>query len=285
MPNWDEIREEFETSKKTFRELAEEFNVKESTLKSRKQREGWTRASKDATRIFPTKKMQLDATGEEVINNGLLTERQKLFCLHYIKSFNGTMAAIKAGYAQGSAHVTAHQLINNPKIQTEIRRLKGNVHQELMVDAQDVINIQLKIAFADITDYVKFGKSEEVLIDEYTGEPLRYKNGTIKKHIRNYIDFEDWDKIDGTIVSEVKQGRDGISVKMADRSKAIEFLTRYFDMVPDEHKDKLLELKTEELNIRKQESESRHGEPDKPDISAYVEALRGNIKAVFDDEE
>lgn len=51
MPNWDEIRIEWETSKITLAALAEKHSVKLGTLKSRKSREKWSRGAtkKDAT--------------------------------------------------------------------------------------------------------------------------------------------------------------------------------------------------------------------------------------------
>ncbi len=51
-PNWEEIRNEWETTKITFKALAEKHNVKEGTLKSRRSREKWSRdatSKKDAT--------------------------------------------------------------------------------------------------------------------------------------------------------------------------------------------------------------------------------------------
>ena len=68
-----------------------------------------------------------------------LTEKQKLFCLYYIKSYNATMSAIKAGYAKESAHVEGSRLIRNVKVAAEIRRLKGNMIQDLYLDARDVL--------------------------------------------------------------------------------------------------------------------------------------------------
>ncbi len=53
MPNWDEIRKEWETTKITFKALAEKHDVKEGTLKSRRSREQWSRdatSKKDATK-------------------------------------------------------------------------------------------------------------------------------------------------------------------------------------------------------------------------------------------
>src|SRR5690625_6621993 len=105
MPNWDAIREEWETSEITFKDLAEKYSVKEGTLKSRRSREKWERnaTKKDAT---ISKKMQPKLQPKEpVIWSDDLTEKQKLFCIYYIKSFNATMSAIKAGYSPDTAHV------------------------------------------------------------------------------------------------------------------------------------------------------------------------------------
>lgn len=52
MPNWDAIRQEWESSNITLKELAEKHGVKLGTLKSRKSREGWSKVAtqKDATK-------------------------------------------------------------------------------------------------------------------------------------------------------------------------------------------------------------------------------------------
>lgn len=63
MPNWEEIQNEWETTKITFKALAEKYDVKEGTLKSRRSREGWSR-EKDAT-------IQKDAT---VNSDGVATD-------------------------------------------------------------------------------------------------------------------------------------------------------------------------------------------------------------------
>src|SRR4051812_11834543 len=96
MPNWDEIRKEFESSKITLAALAEKHGVKLGTIKSRKSREGWSRGSleKDATKKDATKKKV--ATIELVIDNDSLNDKQKMFCLYYIKYFNATKAYQKA---------------------------------------------------------------------------------------------------------------------------------------------------------------------------------------------
>ncbi|MFT9498035.1 terminase small subunit [Anaerosolibacter sp.] len=164
-----------------------------------------------------------------------LTEKQRLFCLYYIRSFNATMAAIKAGYSSDSAHVEGSRLLRNAKVISEIRRLKGAMQEEVFVDAMDVLNKYIKIAFADITDYLSFGQKEfEVGKDE--------KGDTITREF-NYVDFKESSKVDGTIISEVKQGKDGISIKLADKMRALDKLALYFDLFPDQFKRKIEEAK------------------------------------------
>ena len=43
MPNWEEIRKAWETSDKTYKQLSDEFGVKDTTILSRKNREKWER--------------------------------------------------------------------------------------------------------------------------------------------------------------------------------------------------------------------------------------------------
>ncbi|WP_050184163.1 phage minor head protein [Domibacillus robiginosus] len=52
MANWDDIRSEWETTRITLAALAEKYDIKLGTLKSRKSREGWSRdpTKKDATK-------------------------------------------------------------------------------------------------------------------------------------------------------------------------------------------------------------------------------------------
>lgn len=51
-----------------------------------------------------------------------LTDLQKAFCREYPLDWNGTKAAIRAGYSENGASVTGSQLLANPKIRAEIDR-------------------------------------------------------------------------------------------------------------------------------------------------------------------
>jgi len=54
-----------------------------------------------------------------------LTAKRRAFVREYIKDFNATQAALRAGYAESSARQTASDLLSNPDIQIEIEK-----HQE-----------------------------------------------------------------------------------------------------------------------------------------------------------
>lgn len=59
----------------------------------------------------------------------------------------------------------------------------------------------------------------------------------------NYIDFHESDHVDGTIITEVRQGKDGVSVKLADKMKALDMLSKYFDLLSENDKKRLQEEK------------------------------------------
>ncbi|MCM3324251.1 terminase small subunit [Cytobacillus kochii] len=238
--NWRLIRKEFETTKITLKALAEKHDIKIGTLKSRKSREGWSR---DPTKKDATKKKKV-ATHEPVIESTDLTDKQELFCLYYIKYFNATKAYQKAyGCAYSTAMVEGHRHLRNPKIASEIERLKLERQQGIFLDAKDILQKYIDIAFADITDFVEFGKKEQPELRISDGEPLLDENGDQVMYSYSYVDFKESNEVDGTLITEVKKGKDGVSIKLADKMKALEMLTKYYDLLSDNDKKRLQEEK------------------------------------------
>ena len=50
----------------------------------------------------------------------------------------------------------------------------------------------------------------------------------------NTVDLKESKDTDTQLVQEIKQGRSGISIKLADRQKAIDWLSKYFLMHPED---------------------------------------------------
>ena len=257
--DWNKIREEFETTPVTLKELAEKYGIPEGTIRSRKCREGWEKKVQATQRKKQQKKPKTKTERiieDVVIENKDLTEKQRLFCLYYIKNFNATQAAIKAGYSPESAHVEGCRLLKNAKVAAEIRRLKGKMQEEIFIDAMDVLSKYIKIAFSDITDFVTFGQKEVQVMGPF---------GPVTK-IVNFVDLKESNEIDGTIITEVFQSRDGVKIKLADKMKALEKLEEYFDLFPDKFKRRIEE---EKLRLEEQRLKMAANEEGKETITEH----------------
>jgi phage terminase small subunit len=125
---------------------------------------------------------------------------------------------------------------------------------------------------------VEFGQKDEPfmteegpMIDPKTGDPMMYK--------RNFVVFKDSGMVDGTIISEVKQGKDGVGIKLHDKMKALEVLTKYHDLLPDHHKrmidEEKLKLDKERFELDKQKA-AGEGDLDEELIDDWVSGVMGD---------
>lgn len=292
-PDWKDIRHEWETKDVTFKELGIKHGVNERTVSKRKNREGWERKiSLSRTETVKTKrtteskrkKAQKDIPivnedGFEITlaENLNLNDKQQMFCYYYLKNLNPKMAAIQAGYSANSAHVTGYKLLAHPIIAEEVRRLKKEMRQGIFIDAMDVLHKYIQIAFADITDFAWFGKKEVPIMGEMG--PLEDEDGNPLTTEINFVDFKDSEFVDGSLITEVKQGKEGIVVKLADKMEALRFLSKHFDMVPDHFKRKLEE---EKLKLQYKKVTDDEGIEEYED-DGFKEALQGSAKEVWTD--
>ncbi|VDG98894.1 Terminase small subunit [Lysinibacillus sphaericus] len=266
MPNWEEIQREWESSKITLAALADKHGVKLGTLKSRKSRDGWSRdaTEKDATKTqkdaTPVKGMQPKKEEfEPVVESVDMTDKQRLFCIYYIKYFNATKAyqkAYKCSYEV--AMRSGSRLMRNVEIIQEIDRMKEEQMTDLKLDVRDVLQKYIDIAFADITDFVGFGSEEVVARNEF-GNVMTDDDGKEITYTHNFVNFKNADVVDGTIITEVKKGKDGISVKLADKMKALDMLAKYTDLLSDNDKKQLQEEKLK-AEIAKAKAETKNEE-------------------------
>ena len=122
-----------------------------------------------------TKEEAIAEDVRQVISNPDLTDKQRLFCLHYVKCFNATKAYQKAygvDYLTANAH--GYEMLSNVVIRKEIQRLKQNRLNREMLDESDIFQKYMDIAFADITDFVEFGREEIPVMTMYG--PLEIKD-------------------------------------------------------------------------------------------------------------
>lgn len=119
------------------------------------------------------------------------------------------------------------------RIRAEIERLKEIKRQQLVAGADDFVEIQMRIAFSDIGDYLSFGR-ETVRIMGAFGPVKDPETGEYLTKEVNTVHLAESCNVDTQIIQEVKQGKDGVSLKLADKQKAYDWLTKYFLLHPDD---------------------------------------------------
>lgn len=240
--NWAAVRKEYETTDITLAELAAKYEIKYSTIKSRKQRQGWNKdaslkdagaSSKDASKKIKKDAEKLNTESDNDAPD--LNEKQVLFCLYFLKSRNQTMAAIQAGYSKKTAHVAGSRLLKNVKVRAYLNRLRQEMRSELFLEAADVIQEYMKIAFFDLTDFTEFGQKAVPVGINKDGELITKKV--------DYVRTRNSDEVDGTLIKEIKQSDSGITIKFYDKMKALEKLEKYLDLLPDYHQRMIQEEK------------------------------------------
>lgn len=250
-------------------DIANQLGIPEGTVRSWKNRYNWDcNVAKEKCNVAKTKKNKKQNQEEpsvdevsSIIENPELTDKQRLFCVHYIRSFNATKAYQKAyGCSYETAMVEGSSHLRNPKIKSEILKLKQERLNREFLSESDIFQKYMDIAFADITDYMTFG-TEEVPVMAMYG-PVKIKDpetGEEKQltKIVNTVRFKDSSEVDGTILSEVKQGKDGASIKLSDRMKALQWLSDHMNMATEEQKAKIAQIKaqTDKLTGNNQEIE------------------------------
>lgn len=236
-----------------YKDIAEKYNVSINTVKSWKQRYNWNRKGVHTKKKSVHTKKE-DAPSRETIEKAIveenqedteLTDKQYLFCMYYVKYWNATKAYKKAyGCTYSTAMVEGSKHLRKPKIKGEIERLKKDIREGIQLETMAVIQKYIDIAFADITDYTEFGRKPAIIGQDGSGNPIERE--------LNYVDLKESVDIDGTIITEVKQGKEGVTIKLADKMKALEKLEKYFDLIPDNWKRKIEE---EKLNLEKRKVE------------------------------
>ncbi|WP_339119187.1 terminase small subunit [Halomonas sp. BMC6] len=199
-----------------------------------------------------------------------LTARQSRFVDEYLIDLNAKQAAIRAGYAERSAEVTASRLLSNAKVAAAIQERMGARSERTDITADKVLQRWWEIATADAAELTqvrrgccRYCHGEDHLfqwVDEAEfGRAVA--SAELGKELSDdggygYRDFhlphpdcpkcggegvprvyaEDTRKLTGSaklLFAGVKQTKDGLEVKMHDQGKALENVARHLGMFAD----------------------------------------------------
>jgi len=81
-----------------------------------------------------------------------LSARRRIFCEEYVRHWNGTKAAITAGYSKRSARGMSWQLLKKDDIKEYIESLKTNLEETVGISKQMVLEEYIKLAFHNMDD-------------------------------------------------------------------------------------------------------------------------------------
>ncbi|BDF17783.1 terminase small subunit [[Clostridium] scindens] len=189
-------------------DIARKLGKPEGTVRRWKSTQKWDDGNKNErsetntnvrTNKTNTKEEAIAEDVRQVISNPDLTDKQRLFCLHYVKCFNATKAYQKAygvDYLTANAH--GYEMLSNVVIREEILRLKQNRLNREMLDESDIFQKYMDIAFADITDFVEFGREEIPVMTMYG--PLEIKDDETGEKIKvtkevNTVRFKEHEEV------------------------------------------------------------------------------------------
>lgn len=241
----EEARKMYEAGKKLV-EIAQALGVPPGTVRRWKSTYKWDgersgkkseRSGKKSERSHNKINDKNKAVAEEVeqvVSNAGLTDKQRLFCIYYVRCFNAAKAYQKAyGVSYATAKSAGYRMLTNVRVKEEIMNLKSDRMNRELLTADDIFQKYIDIAFADMNDYLEWREEDVPVITAFG--PLKNEKGNVITRKTNVLHFKDSNDVDGTIVSEVTMGNKP-TVKLADRLKALNWLADHMDLATEKQK-------------------------------------------------
>lgn len=261
------------------KEIAKKYGTTINTVKSWSRRYEWSKKKKKGApqnKSVHTKK-ECKKIAEEIVETSELDEEHQLFCIYYLKYHNKVKAyqKVKPNTPYNSACVMASRWSKQPAVIEEINRLKKELYEDALLDPHDIVQKYIDIAFADLNDYLEYGQEEVPVIikNPDTGED------EVLKRTVNMVKFKESAFADGTILSEVKKGKDGASIKLSDRMKALDWLSKHMNLTTEEQRAKIDLIKAQTRKI------AIDDEKEEIEDDGFLEALNASAKEDWEDEE
>lgn len=264
-PDWEAIESAYRAGSLPIREIARQFSVSDTAIRNRATKNGWVRAGSLQSEV---RSANLQTCAKALADNDALTEQQKLFVTEYLKDFNATQAAERAGFSDPNY---GRQLIANPNVAREIEKQKFALLSANLITAEDILKRWIAQATADANDLVEYRRSCcrycYGVDHQYQWTPAEFERA--KKEASNrdkpepenlggfgfnptlppvpdcpeccgegvgHIHVKDTRYLSHQsrmIYRGVHQGKDGLKIIMADQDKALEFLAKHFGVLSD----------------------------------------------------
>ena len=168
-----------------------------------------------------------------------VTHRQQAFAREYLVDYNGTQAAIRAGYSKKGAAQQASALLRLPKVIEELAKRAAPVKKRAELKASELLEVMQLVAYGDVSNLFKPSSG----------------NGSVST-IKDMRELGE----DKVLVAGYKRGSDGsVELKFENRMRARELLMKHLGLLKEqmsiEHsgevslveQERVKEFSTEEL--------------------------------------
>ena len=144
-----------------------------------------------------------------------LNDKQRLFCIEYLKDFNATQAAKRAGYSVRTARSIGAENLAKPDIQAEVSKQIGLLLDQAKIHLEkQIFDYWIKRAFYDVTEIVNLKGKLKMTEKQLREKGLHVCIDSINKKVNEH-------------------GEETITYKFADKDKAVEMLQKYIQMIKE----------------------------------------------------
>lgn len=158
-----------------------------------------------------------------------LITKYEAFCLAYVRNNgNGTQAAIEAGYAKGSAHVRASQLISDPKVSARIDNLRRSKFKALHMGADEALAEIAKLARSNMGEVLHITPDGDPYVDLAKASP-DFLASVSEAVIEDFVDGREVDENGETIKRDVRR----VKVKTHNKVAALTLIARTHGLLKD----------------------------------------------------
>jgi phage terminase small subunit len=154
---------------------------------------------------------------------GKLTPKQKIFCEQYILDWNGTRAAIAAGYSEKTARSTAVENLTKPNIHQYISEVQNDLEKLLKISRAKVLAEHMKLAFSSIA-HLHNTWIERKDFDKLTSEQKDCIQEISTKVVKALID-------------ETPHEVEYVKIKLYDKQKALDSISKMLGYEAPEKKE------------------------------------------------
>jgi len=144
-----------------------------------------------------------------------LNDKQRLFCIEYLKDFNATQAATRAGYSVKTARSIGAENLTKPDIQAELSAQIGDILKQAKIPLEkQIFDYWIKRAFYDVTEIIDIHGKLKINQKQLREKGLHVCIDSINKKLN-------------------AQGKEIITYEFANKDKAVEMLQKYIQMIQE----------------------------------------------------